>query len=213
MPDPHDLPGDWTLGSTDLNANGMTISILGPASADGSTPSPSSTRASPATASSAQTAMQQNRAAAEAAGAKIIDRLVGRRRLRRRIRRPARSRRCSGSATSSGQIADGGSSDPADLAEITNAVARAMGDKAGCGRTGATASDAAGSGEPTGSGDVGLGSAETGGFVDRARARGGDADVDRRAPPDDPERRRPDQSFRVRPELAGSLAASARTSA
>src|SRR5689334_20662113 len=35
VPDAKSLPANWTLGSNDLNANGMTISVLGPPSEDG----------------------------------------------------------------------------------------------------------------------------------------------------------------------------------
>src|SRR5688572_20380003 len=40
IPDADDLPTDWNLGSTDLNANGMTISILGRPAVDESTSQP-----------------------------------------------------------------------------------------------------------------------------------------------------------------------------
>jgi hypothetical protein len=149
VPDPGDLPADWTLGSTDLNANGMTISILGPASADGQTPQPAVYASVTCYGDVAATAMTENKAAAEAAGAEVTDRASGGGAYD--VNNPSTS-----STTTIfrvgpliGQIADGGSASPADLEAITKAVAAAMGDDRAAGAPGAGASDAAvGSDQP-----------------------------------------------------------------
>jgi hypothetical protein len=168
VPDSHDLPKSWTLGSTDLNANGMTVSILGPAPADGSTSGNGSSQQPVAYASVtcygdvAATAMQQNRAAAEAAGDKVVDRSSG---------GDAYDvvSASNGSVTTLfrvggliAQIADAGTADTADLAGITKAVAAAMGDRTAPGDAGPLPSDlAAGSAGPNSSDE--LGSAEPSG--------------------------------------------------
>ena len=97
----------------------------------------------------AATAMSENKAAAEAAGAEVTDRSSG-----------GGAYDVDNPSTSStttifrvgpliGQIADAGSASPADLEAITKAVAAAMGDDRAAGAPGAGASDAAvGSDEP-----------------------------------------------------------------
>lgn len=141
IPDSHDLPKNWSLGSTDLNANGMTVSVLGPASADGSTPQPQVYASITCYGDVAATAMQQNRTAAEAAGSKIVDRSAG---------GDAYDvvNSTSGSVTTLfrvgsliGQIADAGTATATDLAAITKAVAAAMGDAAAAGDAGPLPSD------------------------------------------------------------------------
>src|SRR3954471_18262947 len=77
IPDAHDLPTNWTLGSTDLNANGLTVSVLGPASADGTTQQPVTYASVTCYGDVAARAMQQNRDAARAAGATVVDRGAG----------------------------------------------------------------------------------------------------------------------------------------
>jgi hypothetical protein len=142
VPDQADLPPDWSLGSTDLNANGMTISILGPASADGSTQQPAVYASVTCYGEAAATAMSQNKAAAEAAGANVTNRVSG-----------GDAYDVDNSATGSvttlfrvgpliGQVADAGTASPSDLAMITRAVAAAMGDDAAAGTAGVQASEA-----------------------------------------------------------------------
>ncbi len=165
IPDPRDLPADWTLGSTDMNANGMTVSIAGPASADGATTQPIVYASVTCYGDVAATAMRQNRAAADTAGATIVDRATGGDAYD--VRNAA-----TGSVTTIfrvgqliGQVADAGTADPSDLAKITTAVARAMGDESAAGRPGSAAPGSSGgaSAEPAGSGDLGQGSAEPSG--------------------------------------------------
>jgi hypothetical protein len=160
-PDQSDLPTGWTLSSTDLNANGMTVSILGQASADG-TSQPAVYASVTCYGDVAQTAMSQYRTAAKAAAAKVTDRGMG-----------GDAYDVSNTATGSvttlfrvggliGQIADAGSAGAADLDQITVAVATAMGDEnaAGARSSAANPSDDTGaspdvSEEPLGSGDAG----------------------------------------------------------
>jgi hypothetical protein len=157
VPAKKSLPTDWSLGSTDLNANGMTISILGPAPADSSTNQPVVYASVTCYGDAAATALAEYRKASEAAGATV---------------RPRSSHGdaydvdnpTTGALTTLfrvgplvGQIADGGSSSPEELATITSAVAAAMGDKtaAGTASLAGPTDAAAGSEEPVGSGDVG----------------------------------------------------------
>jgi hypothetical protein len=149
IPDQADLPADWSVGSTDLNANGMTISIVGPASADGSTQPPTVYASITCYGDVAATAMSQSRSAAEGAGADVTDRTGG---DAYDVDNPA-----TGSTTTLfrvgsliGQVADAGTATPNDLATITRAVATAMGDETAAGTT----DTAAGSDEPTGSDEV-----------------------------------------------------------
>src|SRR5262249_6288082 len=74
IPGSSDLPADWQLASTDLNANGMTISILGPAPADTTTTQPAVYASVTCYGDVAATALSQNKAAAEAAGAIVTER-------------------------------------------------------------------------------------------------------------------------------------------
>jgi hypothetical protein len=154
IPDKHDLPANWALGSTDLNANGMTVSINGPASADDSTAQPIAYASVTCYGEVAATAMQENRDAAKAAGSTVVDRLSGGDAYD--VVNPS-----TGSVTTLfrvgtliGQIADAGSSSSADLAQITKAVAAAMGDQAAAGSPGARPSGATGSETPGGSGSA-----------------------------------------------------------
>ena len=156
IPKAEELPEGWTLGTTDLNANGMTISILGPASADGSTNQPVVYASVTCYGDVAPTALSQNRAAAEEAGSTVTERGGGSDAYD--VDNPT-----SGSITTLfrvggliGQIADAGSASPADLATITKAVAAAMGNDTAAGNAGAQPTDAAtGSEEPGGSGASG----------------------------------------------------------
>jgi hypothetical protein len=150
VPDPSDLPADWSLGTTDLNANGITISIVGPASEDGTTQPPTVYASVTCYGDVASTAMSQNRDAAEAAGADVTNRTGATDAYD--VDNPA-----TGSTTTLfrvgsliGQIADAGTAAPNDLATITRAVATAMGDETAAGTT----DTAAGSEEPAGSDEL-----------------------------------------------------------
>jgi hypothetical protein len=157
IPDPKDLPTDWSLGSTDLNANGMTISIMGPAPADSTTNQPVVYASVTCYGGAAATALEENRTAAEAAGATVRDRTSNG--AAYDVDNPT-----TGSVTTLfrvnelvGQIADGGTANADDLAKITTAVAKAMGDTNAAGTaSGANPADGAtGSNEPLGSDNAG----------------------------------------------------------
>jgi hypothetical protein len=151
VPATSDLPDGWTLSTTDLNANGMTVSILGQASTDGSTNQPVVYASVTCYGDVATTALSQYRVAAQAAGATVTDRGLGGDAYD--VDNPS-----TGSVTTLfrvggliGQIADAGSAKPSELATITSAVASAMGDRTAAGTGGgqANASGAVGSDEPS----------------------------------------------------------------
>ncbi len=155
IPDSGDLPQDWSLGSTDMNANGMTVSILGPASSDTSTPQPAVYASVTCYGDAAAAAMSQNKAAAEAAGANVTSRAGS---DAYDVDNPA-----TGSVTTLfrvgsliGQVADAGSASPSDLATITKAVAAAMGDENAAGTIAADASNDAGASNEPLSSDAGV---------------------------------------------------------
>lgn len=151
IPDSHDLPPNWALGSTDLNANGMTVSITGPANAEDATAQPVAFASVTCYGEVAGVAMRQNRDAAKAAGATVVDRLPG----------GDAYDVISGSngsvttlfrvGTLIGQIADAGSAPAADLAQITKALATAMGNEEAAGSPGPRPSAPVGSEVPSGS--------------------------------------------------------------
>lgn len=160
IPKDTDLPAAWALTSTDLNANGMTISIVGPTSADSTTNQPivyaSVTCYGDPTAAAG--ALEANRKAAETAGSTVTGRTAN--------GQAYDVANTSGSRTTLfrvegliGQVADAGSASPADLAAITSALAQAMGDRTAAGVVSAAApTDGAGaSQDPLGSDDVGAG--------------------------------------------------------
>jgi hypothetical protein len=133
VPAADELPSGWTLSSTDLNANGMTVSINGPAPTDGSSSQPVVYSSVTCYGSVASSAITQYRDSAKAAGATITDRGLGGNAYD--VDNPT-----TGSVTTLfrvgdliGQIADAGSATPDELATITTAVARAMGDQSAAG--------------------------------------------------------------------------------
>jgi len=155
IPEKRNLPADWSLGSTDLNANGMTISIVGPAPADQSSNQPIIYASVTCYGPTAATALEANRKAAEDAGSEVTNRTADG--AAYDVNNPT-----TGSATTLfrvgglvGQVADAGTSDPSDLAKITKALAIAMGDGAAAGAAGAASGGATGSGEPGSSEPVG----------------------------------------------------------
>jgi hypothetical protein len=160
IPDATALPTGWQIGSTDMNANGMTVSIVGPPPEDQTVQPPVVYASVTCYGDAAGIALEQNRKGAEAAGATISDRTANGEAYD--VDNPS-----TGSVTTLfrvggliGQIADAGTAAPTDLAAITSAIAAAMGDgrAAGTGGTAPTdaatgsddplASDASGSAEP-----------------------------------------------------------------
>ena len=155
IPDKNDLPDNWTLGSTDLNANGMTVSIMGPASPDDSTNQPVVYASVTCYGDVAATAMQQNRDAAKAAGSTVIDRSSAGDAYD--VENPS-----TGSITTLfrvgqliGQIAGAGSADDPDLATITSALAAAMGNGTAAGDAGPQPSHVATGSEEPGASNAG----------------------------------------------------------
>jgi hypothetical protein len=151
VPSSNDLPDGWTLSATDLNANGMTVSVLGTPTTDGTSSAPVVYASVTCYGDVAATAMSQYRDAAKEAGATVTDRGLGGDAYD--VDNPS-----SGSVTTLfrvggliGQIADAGSASPTELATITSAVAAAMGDRSAAGTSGgqANASGAPASGEPS----------------------------------------------------------------
>lgn len=151
VPASSDLPTGWNLSTTDLNANGMTVSILGQPPTDGSANQPVVYASVACYGDVASTAMSQYRVAAQEAGATVTDRGLGGDAY-------DVDNRSSGSVTTLfrvggliGQIADAGSASPAELSTITTAVATAMGDRSAAGSSGgqANASGAEASDEPS----------------------------------------------------------------
>jgi hypothetical protein len=153
VPAAESLPAGWTLGSTDLNANGITVSIVGPVPADGSTSQAVVYASVTCYGEAAATALADNRRAAEAAGASVVDRTQNGQAYD--VDNPS-----TGSLTTLfrvggliGQVADAGSATPTDLATITKAVAAAMGDQSAAGALGPDDGDPGASDEPIGSDD------------------------------------------------------------
>src|SRR3954470_13414492 len=70
------IPTGWLLGTTDLNANGITVSIVGPTPDDGSNP-PVVYASVTCYGSAAAAALEANRKAAEAAGSTVQERQGG----------------------------------------------------------------------------------------------------------------------------------------
>ena len=154
VPKLEDLPSGWTLGSTDLNANGITVSVNGPELGDGS--SPAVVYASVTCyGEGAPAALDANRAAADAAKATVEARKGGSDAF-------DISNSTTGSTTTIfrvnglvAQIAGAGDATRTELDTIAGAVAAAMGNQTAAG-TSPNGPDAgpSGSNEPLGSDDV-----------------------------------------------------------
>ena len=143
IPDEKKLPTDWSLGSTDLNANGMTISVTGPVSADGTTDQPVIYASITCYGDSAEAALEAYRTSAQAAGATVTARTAD--------EAYDVTNQNTGSTTTFfrvggliAQIADAGTASQSDLATITGLVASAMGEPSAAGAGLANPSDAAG---------------------------------------------------------------------
>jgi hypothetical protein len=155
IPSKDDLPRDWTLGATDLSANGVTISVLGPASSDGSTDQPVVVASVTCYGDAAQAALDQNKKAAKAIDADVIEREGA-------DAYDVNNPNTGGTTTFFrvgglvGQVADSGTVGPADRSAITEALATAMGEPKAAG-VGPDSTDAAvGSDEPPSSDDPGV---------------------------------------------------------
>ncbi|MDQ3128433.1 MAG: hypothetical protein M3Q66_08285 [Chloroflexota bacterium] len=154
------LPAGWQIGSTDLNANGVTVSLVGPAPEDQTAQPPVVYASVTCYGEAATTALEQNRLGAEAAGATISERTASGDAYD--VDNPS-----TGSVTTLfrvggliGQIADAGTAAPSELAAIATALATAMGDGTAAGTGGITPTDgASGSDDPAATDDP-LGSAE-----------------------------------------------------
>ena len=156
VPDEAQLPEGWTLGSTDLNANGITVSILSSdVGGDGTTSPPVVYASVTCYGDGASAALDANRSAAKAAGSTVTERGGGGDAF-------DIANGSTGSTTTIfrvgalvAQVADAGDATRTQLDTITAAVARAMGDETAAGTSpngpdgGPTGSDA-----PTGSGDA-----------------------------------------------------------
>lgn len=165
IPSRDNLPANWAIGSTDLSANGLTISLLGPASADG-TNQPVVVASVTCYGDAAGAALDQNRKAAAAARATLTPRdaagdaydVVN---------------QSTGSTTTFfrvgrlvAQVADSGAVPAADREAITAALATAMGEPRAAGAAGAIPSDAAnGSDGGAGSSDSGAAGASSSPFA------------------------------------------------
>jgi hypothetical protein len=149
IPDAQKLPDGWDLGLTDLNANGMTISIVGGAP-DAETDAPEVLASITCYGDEAAAALTQYRDAATASGATVTERDGG--------NDAFDVLRADGSGTTLfrvrslvAQIVDRfGTAPQEDLQTITTAVASAMGDGRAAGAGGA----------PAASNDVGAGSSD-----------------------------------------------------
>ncbi len=158
IPDANKLPDSWNLGSTDLNANGMTISIMGPVPADSSASQPVVYASVTCYGPAAETALEENRKASVTAGATVTPRDGTSNGDGYDIDNPT-----TGSVTTLfrvgglvGQVAGAGSPTDQDLAVITKALAAAMGDGSAAGTSAIGPTDAgAGSPQPGSSGDLG----------------------------------------------------------
>jgi hypothetical protein len=152
VPDAKALPAGWMIGSTDLNANGLTVSIVGPTPAEEDAQSPVVYASVTCYGNGAGTALAENRKGAEAAGATITDRTTNGEAYD--VANPSTGSRTTLFRVGDlvGQVADAGSAAPDELASITKAVAAAMGNETAAGSDPVAPTDAAvGSEEPLGS--------------------------------------------------------------
>src|SRR5215212_998955 len=154
IPDAHDLPDEWHLGSTDLNANGITVSVMKADPGDGTSP-PVVVASVTCYGSNAANAVSAARDAAKAVGSDVGNRPGG-------VDAIDIHSSSTGSTTSMfrtgslvAQIADSGEASSTDLDKIATSVARAMGDEHAAGTSAKIPdSGATGSDEPTDSGDL-----------------------------------------------------------
>jgi hypothetical protein len=152
------LPAGWTLGSTDLNANGLTISFMGPVATDGSGNQPTVYAGVTCYGDAADLAMARNDDAARAAGGSVTSVDYG--------DESFEVASSTGSKTTFirvagliGQVADANAAGIDDLKTITNALAASMRDatlRGGAalgspGAAGATSGNPSANGVPGGS--------------------------------------------------------------
>lgn len=143
VPAVRSLPSGWTITSTDLNANGITTSIVGPTADDGSGNQPVVYASVTCYGDGAATALARSRDAADTAGAKTAN--------RDGLGDEAYTTDDSATGTSStffrvgglvSQIAAAGTIASADLDRITTAVLASMGGQAVAGGPTSAASSA-----------------------------------------------------------------------
>ena len=147
IPSKDDIPPDWKIGATDLNANGMTVSLLGPAPADSSTGQPVVVASVTCYGDAAATALDENRKAAKAVNASVVDRSGS---DAYDVNNPN-----TGGATTFlrvgglvGQVAVSGPVSADDRSTITDALAIAMGDPEAAGVAPISSDAAVASDEP-----------------------------------------------------------------
>ena len=135
IPDKTKLPTGWTLDSTDLNANGITVSFVG-TSTDANTNPPVIYASITCYGDAAETALQANRDAADAARSTILERTGASDAFD--VTNPT-----TGSTTTVfrvgslvAQVADSGDTTRPVLDAISAQVAAAMGDKTAAGTSG-----------------------------------------------------------------------------
>jgi hypothetical protein len=135
IPDKTKLPTGWKLDSTDLNANGITVSFTG-TSADATTNPPVVYASITCYGNAAETALQANRDAATAARSTIVERTGASDAF-------DVTNASTGSTTTVfrvgslvAQVADSGDATRADLDAISAQVAAAMGDRNAAGASG-----------------------------------------------------------------------------
>ena len=149
VPAANSLPSGWSISSTDLNANGITTSIVGPTADDGSGNQPVVYASVTCYGDGAATALARSRDAADTAGAKTSN--------REGLGDEAYTTDDSATGTSStfirvgglvSQIAAAGTIDSTDLDRITTAVLASMGSRS----IAAGSTSQVGSSVPAGSG-------------------------------------------------------------
>ncbi|HEU4571886.1 MAG TPA: hypothetical protein VFR93_04305 [Candidatus Limnocylindrales bacterium] len=156
VPDEAQLPEGWTLGSTDLNANGITVSVMSSDVGGDGTSSPPVVYASVTCyGDGAAAALDANRSAAEAAGSTVTERGGGSDACEVATRSTGSTTTIFRVGSLVAQVADAGDATRAELDTITAAVARAMGNETAAG-TSPNGPDEGpgGSDEPIGSGEL-----------------------------------------------------------
>ena len=155
IPSKDDLPANWTLGATDLNASGVTVSLLGPESEDGSTERPVVVASVTCYGDAATTALDENRKAAKLVSTEIVDRTGS-------DAYDVTNRNTGGTTTFLhngglvGQVAASGPVLASDRNVITDAIAIAMGSVEAAGVAPEASDEAQASDEPIFSDDPGV---------------------------------------------------------
>jgi hypothetical protein len=152
VPAEEHLPQGWTLGSTDLNANGITVSILNGTTTDDSSNPPVVYASVTCYGDGAAAALEANRSAARAAGSRVEPRPGGDDAFDLLNPSTASTTTIFRVGSLVAQVANAGEASRDDLDTITGAVARAMGDPTAAGSSpNGPDTGAAGSEEPSAS--------------------------------------------------------------